>query len=254
MRCCRYLTSLTVTHPCPATCADCADRAIIVHKTQGKLTAAETLYTGANSTVVSFTDKNNHSVAVKFARTNARTVVASRLSASLVAAGVVASDGWIIVMEKASKTAADKVADVCGFVDFVVSVYREAVTRGVCLSDLKPSNIGLFGTQWRLIDHDMIADSDDPSTVSSWGRAPLEVGGTPDHEDDSWIALTRWAALVTAVWPILSNPERAVVVTPSSKLRYATISAALTTNDAVTAKLESVGIFDRNDARFVAGE
>jgi hypothetical protein len=51
----------------------------------------------------------------------------------------------------------------------------------------------------------------------------------------------------------MSNPERAIVVTPSSSLRYSTVSAALTTNNAVTGKLESVGIFDRNDARFVAG-
>jgi hypothetical protein len=249
----RYLTSLTVTHPSPATCADSPDRAIVVHRMHGKLTPAETLYTGANSTVVSFTDRFGNATAIKFSRTNARTVAAPRLSPSLVAAGVVAADGWIVMMERAAATASDGVADVLGFVDFVVAVYREAVTRGVCLSDLKPSNIGRFDTQWRLIDHDMIAAADDLSAVSSWGRAPVEVGGTPDDADDSWIALTRWAALVTATWPIMSNPERAIVVTPSSSLRYSTVSAALTTNNAVTGKLESVGIFDRNDARFVAG-
>jgi len=216
----------------------------------GNLTPAQTLYTGTNSTVVTFTDRFGNATAIKFSRTNARTVAAPRLSSSLVAAGVVAADGWIVAMEKASATAADGVADILGFVDFIISVYREAVTRGVCLSDLKPSNIGKFGTEWRLIDHDMIAAADDMTTVSSWGRAPAEVGGTPNDSDDTWVALTRWAALVTAVWPLMNNPERAIVVTPSSSLRYSTVSGALTMHDAVTAKLESVGIFDRNDTRF----
>ena len=243
---------MTITHPEPVTCADTPHRAIVVHKDRGSLTVTETLYTGVNSTVVAFVDTLGRAVAIKFSRTNARSVVAPRLSSSLVAAGVVAADGWIIAMEKASGTAADGVADVLGYVDFVVAVYRESVSRGVCMSDLKPSNIGLFGSQWRLIDHDMIAAADDMSAVSSFGRAPVEVGGTPAHEEDSWVAMTRWAALVTAVWPIMSNPERAIVVTPSSTMRYSTISAALTTNDAVTNKLENVGIFDRNDARFVS--
>lgn len=124
---------------------------------------------------------------------------------------------------------------------FVVAVYREAVTRGVPLPDLKPANIGFFaepgGGAWRLIDHDMMAPSADDTVVGTFGRPPLEMA-----EELSWIAITRWAALVTALWPVMDPAARRAVLTPAATNRHAVVMAAAAEHPNLTKMMSNVGL------------
>jgi len=124
----------------------------------------------------------------------------------------------------------------------VVAVYRDAVTRGVALPDLKPANIGFYaepggkGT-WRLIDHDMMAPSADDDVVGTFGAPPAEIG-----EASSWIAITRWAALVTALWPVMDPESRRAVLTPAASNRHAVVMATAAEHPTIAAALGNVGL------------
>jgi len=75
----------------------------------------------------------------------------------------------------------------------------------VNISDLKPANVGKFNDSWKLIDHDMMSKHHEP-TVQSFGTPPSALG-------PGWIADTRWASLVTCVWPSLPEAQRQRVLT-----------------------------------------
>jgi hypothetical protein len=125
-------------------------------------------------------------------------------------------------------------------VTFVVAVYRDAVTRGVALPDLKPANIGFYaepgGGTWRLIDHDMMAPSAD-DVVGTFGAPPAEIG-----EESSWIAITRWSALVTALWPVMDPESRRAVLTPAASNRYAVVMATAAEHPKISEALTNVGL------------
>jgi hypothetical protein len=126
-------------------------------------------------------------------------------------------------------------------VAFVVAVYREAVTRGIALPDLKPANIGFYavpgGGAWRLIDHDMMAPSVDDAAVGTFGAPPPEF-----THDESWVAVTRWAAAVTALWPVMEPDARRAVLTPEAPNRYAVVMATASEHPEVAKALNNVGI------------
>lgn len=122
----------------------------------------------------------------------------------------------------------------------MVAVYRDAVTRGVALPDLKPANIGFYaepgGGAWRLIDHDMMAPSAE-DVVGTFGAPPAEIG-----EASSWIAITRWAALVTALWPVMDPESRRAVLTPAASNRHAVVMATAAEHPTIAEALTNVGL------------
>jgi len=223
---------------------------MLTNKNTGKLSLESIVSGGSNSYVAIYTDcaTPSQKVAVKLSRTNARTIPRSTINPQYVAFAVVACDGWVLLMEKAMHTANDRIENVVTFTEFLVTIYREAVTKGVSLSDLKPSNIGFFELpapqnnevgEWRLLDHDMLTDPDDSGAISSFGPPPDEFGN-----DESWIAQTRWATLVTAAWPLMSCQQRIAVTAGNLDDRYATAVTAVSQNMTVHNLLTSVGIIE----------
>ena len=124
----------------------------------------------------------------------------------------------------------------------MVAVYRDAVTRGVALPDLKPANIGFYaepggGGTWRLIDHDMMAPAADDEVVGTFGAPPPEFGDAA-----SWIDITRWSALVTALWPVMDPASRRAVLTPAATNRHAVVMATVAEHPQIAEALGKVGL------------
>jgi hypothetical protein len=129
------------------------------------------------------------------------------------------------------------------FTDFVIDVWRDAVTTGLSLPDLKPSNIGLFkglksnSEDWKLIDHDMMSDAVQNSWCGTFGEAPAQIG-----QPGSWIAQTRWAALATIAWTLATSEQKVVILDASNPHRYSIVETIFSTHVGIKRKLTEVGL------------
>ena len=81
----------------------------------------------------------------------------------------------------------------------------------------------------------MMAPSADDTVVGTFEPPP-------EMAEELSIAITRWSALVTALWPVMDPAARRALLTPAATNRHAVVMAAAAEYPNLTEMMSNVGL------------